>query len=353
MSRNAIYSLILTVILSAIPAIAAPCTVQSGQALIESGKYEKAINEFTCVINAAPTAVEGYRGRIEAKVLLARYSDAVRDYQKVTAYVLPVHPDTTETIYAGYEARLAASPKDLRALTGRAFAHWWYFDYHAAIAMLNNLVVMRPNDLFPNLFRGSSRMLSGATKAKGIADIEKAITIAPANPHVRFIVADAFTYGVPDPQRAFDEASRALESGLDTPRVHAILGNSYNKFGNKDAAAASEINMCIDLSIDDLLPAAPLAAGTTVDLNFVPDMAYDVPITVAAGETISISTDGIDYWDSIAVLLAPDGTPVLGSDDDNRYFAEFTYVAPAAGTYHMKVTFFEAVATGTMHITRN
>ena len=195
-------------------------------------------------------------------------------------------------------------------------------------------------------------MLSGATKAKGIADIEKAITIAPANPHVRFIVADAFTYGVPDPQRAFDEASRALESGLDTPRVHAILGNSYNKFGNQ-AAAASEINKCIDLSIDDLLPAAPLAAGTTVDLNFVPDMAYDVPITVAAGETISISTDGIDYWDSIAVLLAPDGTPVLGSDDDNRYFAEFTYVAPAAGTYHMKVTFFEAVATGTMHITRN
>jgi len=30
-----------------------------------------------------------------------------------------------------------------------------------------------------------------------------------------------------------------------------------------------------------------------------------------------------------------------------------THVAPAAGTYHMKVTFFEAVATGTMHITRN
>jgi tetratricopeptide (TPR) repeat protein len=352
MSRNGFHSLILTAILSAIPASAAPCTVQSGQALIDSGKYEKAINEFTCVINSAPTAVEGYRGRIEAKVLLARYSDAVRDYQKVTAYVLPVHPDAAETIYAGYEARLAASPNDLKALTGRAFAHWWYFDYHTAIAMLNDLVAMRPNDVFPNLFRGSSRMLSGAAKAKGIKDVEKAITLAPANPHVRFIAADAFTYGVPDPQRAFDEATLALGGGLDTPRVHAILGNSYNKFGNK-AAAASEINKCIDLSVDDLLPASPLSAGATVDLNFVPDMAFDVPITVAAGETISITTNATDYWDSIAVLLAPDGTPVVGSDDDNRYFAEFTYVAPVAGTYHMKVTFFEAVATGTMHVTRN
>ncbi|MFL6466852.1 MAG: tetratricopeptide repeat protein [Pyrinomonadaceae bacterium] len=352
MSRNVICSALFAVILFSFTAFGAPCTVQSGQAMINAGTYEKAINEFTCVINNSPTEVEGYRGRIEAKVLLARYSDAVRDYQKVTAYVIPVHPDAAEMIYAGYETRLAVSPNDLKALTGRAFARWWFFDYHTAIQLLNDLVAMRPNDLFPNLFRGSSRMLSGATKAKGIADIEKAITIAPTNPHVRFIVADAFTYGVPDPQRAFDEASRALEWGLDTPRVHAILGTSYNKFGNK-VAAAEEINKCIDLSIDDLVPASPLAAGTTLDLNFIPDMAYDIPITVGAGEIISIKTNATDYWDSIAVLLAPDGTPLIGSDDDNRYFAEFTYVAPVAGTYHMKVTFFEAVAVGVMHVTRD
>jgi tetratricopeptide (TPR) repeat protein len=352
MPRNSIYSAVFSIILLAIPAFATPCSVQSGQSLIDQGKYEKAIDEFTCVINGAPTEVEGYRGRIEAKVLLTRYSDAVRDYQKITAYVLPVHPDAAKTIYAGYEARLAASPNDLTALTGRAFAHWWYFDYHTAIQMLNDLVVMRPKDLFPVLFRGSSRMLSGAAKAKGIADMEKAISMAPSNPNVRWIAADAFTYGVPDPQRAFDEATLALNGGLDTPRVRAILGTSYNKLGNT-LAAAYQINKCIDLSIDELVPTSTIAKGTTVDLNFVPDMAYDVPFTVEAGETISIKTDATDYWDSIAVLLAPDGTPVIGSDDDNRYFAEFSYVAPVAGTYHMKLTFFEAVATGVLHVTRN
>src|SRR4030095_5283327 len=190
-----------------------PCSAEQGQAYIEEGRYDQAIREFSCVIDAQPTEVEGYRGRIEAKVLLQRYSDAVLDYQKVTAFVLPVHPDAKNTIIAGYSARLANSPQDVKALTGLSFARWWFFDYSVAIHVLNQLIAIEPDDLYPNLFRGSSRLLSGATKAKGVADIERAISIAPTNPHVRFIVGDAYTYGLPDPNRAFPAASLALQWG--------------------------------------------------------------------------------------------------------------------------------------------
>src|SRR5215470_3409766 len=55
---------------------AAPCTPERGQDFINEGRYEQAVREFTCVINAQPTEVEGYRGRIEAELLLGRYSDA-------------------------------------------------------------------------------------------------------------------------------------------------------------------------------------------------------------------------------------------------------------------------------------
>src|SRR5262249_15550785 len=72
---------------------AAPCTPERGQDFINEGRYEQAIREFTCVINAQPTEVDGYRGRIEAELLLGRYSDAARDHARVTAFVLPVHPD--------------------------------------------------------------------------------------------------------------------------------------------------------------------------------------------------------------------------------------------------------------------
>ena len=328
------------------------CSVEQGQAFIEEGRYDHAIREFSCVIAADPTGVEGYRGRIEAKVLLQRYSDAVRDYQMVVAFVLPIHPDAKNTIIAGYSARLADSPGDIKALTGLSFARWWFFDYPQAIQVLNQLIALTPNDLYPNLFRGSSRLLSGATKAKGVADIDRAISIAPTNPHVRFIVADAYTYGLSDPDRAFAEASLALQWGLNTPRVHAILGAAHNAFGNT-AEAADHIETSIDLVTTELVPTAPMSAGTSVDLSFVPGRVYEIPITVSAGENIAITTGSSDFWDTICVLVGPDGTPVIGSDDDVFYHAKFAYVAPTAGTYKLKVTFFESVITGSLKVTRD
>src|SRR5262245_43985670 len=69
------------------------CSAEEGQQLIDGAQYAKAIREFTCVIDLDPTGIEGYRGRIEAQLLLGQYSDAQRDYARVTAFVVPVHPD--------------------------------------------------------------------------------------------------------------------------------------------------------------------------------------------------------------------------------------------------------------------
>ena len=74
---------------------------------------------------------------------------------------------------------------------------------------------------------------------------------------------------------------------------------------------------------------------------------------MAAGETISIATSSRDFWDSIVVLLAPDGTPVVGSDDANSYFAAFDWVAQATGTYRLQVTSFESIDTGALVVTRD
>lgn len=328
------------------------CTPAQGQSLIDQGQYEDAILVFTCLIDAQPTEVEGYRGRIEAEVLLGRYSDGVRDYQRVMAFVLPVHPDAEATIMAGYDARLAVEPDDVRALTGASFARWWFYHYASAIHMLNHLLDLRPNDVYGNLFRGSSRFLLGATKAKGAEDLERALTLAPQSAHVRFIVADAYTYGQPDLPRAFVEASLALAWGLDTPRVHAILAACYLSFGNLQAAAA-EIRKHIELATTEYLPAASLSAGGSLELGLVPGRTYEIPIAVIVGETISIRTSSRDFKDTIMVLLAPDGTPVVGNDDFKAYYAGFDWVAASTGTYRLQVTSFESVSTGMFVVTRN
>jgi len=320
------------------------CSAEQGQQLIDAGQYKQAIQKFTCVIDLEPTAIEGYRGRIEAQLMLGRFSDALRDYTRVTAFVEPLHADAQQVIVAGYNARLDVAPNAIAALTGLSFAQWYFFDYASASHVLEHLLEVAPNDVYGNLFRGSSRFLRG--RAAGAADLERAIALAPSSPDVRFIVADAYTYGaVPDAQRAFDEATLALNGGLDTPRVRAIRASSYIAFGDV-AAAAVEIKRHLDLVTTELVGTPPLAAGSSTQLGLVPGRTYEIPIVAAAGETISIATSSKDFWDTILVVLAPDGTPVLGSDDYAGYMAGFEWVAPAAGTYKLRVTSFEAVNTG-------
>ena len=335
----------------AVSAEGSKCTVEDGQRYIEQGRYEQAVRLFTCVIEHDPTGVEGYRGRIEAELLLGRYSDALSDYGRVTANVLPVHPDARETILAGYAARLAVAPDNIPALMGASFARWSDFQYLQAIHLLHHLLEVQPNSVFGNLFRGSSRLLKGVGADKGVTDIERALTLAPASADVRFIVADAYTYGLSDPARAFAEATLALEWGLDTPRVHAILASSYFAFGEEQTAAIHLLRH-FDLVTTELIATEPLSPNSSMTASLVPGRAYEIPVTVVAGETLSITTTSRDYWDTIAVLLAPDGMPVTGSDDENAYFAAFDWIAPTTGTYRLLVTFFESVNTGQLIVAR-
>jgi tetratricopeptide (TPR) repeat protein len=327
------------------------CSAERAQLLVEQGRYERAIREFTCIIDADPTAVEGYRGRIEAQLLLGRYSDALRDYARVTAFVLPAHPEVRDSILAGYAARLAIAPDNIAALTGASFARWFFFEYAQATHLLNHLIELDPDNVYGNLFRGSSRLLNGGPKALGAADMDHALALAPGSPDVRFIVSDAYTYGMSNPERALAEATLALEWGLDTPRVHAILGSAYTAFGDL-LTAATHIQRHIDLVTTELVPADSIAAGETLDLELIPGRTYEIPVSVMAGETLSIATGSRDFWDSILVLLGPDGMPVLGSDDANAYFAAFEWVAPATGTYRLQVTFFESINFGVLTVTR-
>jgi tetratricopeptide (TPR) repeat protein len=224
----AVTALVIAVFGSTPLAAAPTCTSEQGQASIEAGRYDQAVREFTCVIEAQPTAVDGYRGRIEARLLLGRYSDALGDYARITAFVEPVHPDAHEIIRAGYAARLAISPHDIVALTGASFERWANFDYAQAIQLLNQLLAVRPNDPYGTLVRGSSRVLQGGPgpKERGAGDLERAIALAPTSPDVRFVVADAYTYGSPDLERAFAEATMALNWG-STP--HASRRSSLRR----------------------------------------------------------------------------------------------------------------------------
>ncbi len=329
-------------------------TLARGQARIDEGRHEEAIQVFSCILAADPLVADAYRGRSEAELLLGRYSDAFREYARLTAAVLPLDPGAPETILANYEARLATRPEDVAALTGASFARWCFFDYKGAIPVLDELLALRPDDVYANLFRGSNRMFVGDDTASGEADLMRAIQLAPQSRDVRYIVADAYTYAQHEPVAAFPDAMLALEWELDTPRIHAILASAHLSWGDTSSAAA-HLERHIGLVTADLVLAAALDSGGAVTLDLVPGRTYEIPIEATAGQTISIQTDNPtgEIGDSILVLFAPDGSPVHGGDDDAGSLASLDWVAPNTGTYEMWVTSFEAVGTGQLVVSRD
>jgi hypothetical protein len=143
-----------------------------------------------------------------------------------------------------------------------------------------------------------------------------------------------------------------LAWGLDTPRVHAILASAYQTFGDEQAAALHLLRH-FELVTTETFTTAPLSPGASLSLSLLPGRTYEIPVPAIAGEMIAIATSSHDFYDSILVLLAPDGTPMVGSDDENAYFAAIDWIAEESGTYRMLVTSFESINTGELIVARD
>jgi hypothetical protein len=107
-----------------------------------------------------------------------------------------------------------------------------------------------------------------------------------------------------------------------------------------------------DLVTTEVASARPMLAGDSQAVAIAPGRVVEIAIPGVAGETIAIATSSHDYFDTVAVLLAPDGTAVTGGDDDKGYFAAFEWAAIQTATYRLRVTFFEALNSGLLLVSR-
>ena len=298
------------------------------------------------------TELEDYVRRAETDLLAGNFADAFATYCRgIVAFVVPTRPDTPAIIDAAYAERLVRE-NSVAALTGASFARWVFLDYTGAIEILDVMLAIDPDDVFGTLFRGSSRLLHGVDVASGLRDLDRAIELDPDSPDVRFVVADAYTYGSPDSKRAFAEATRALDGGLDTPRVHAILAAAHLAFGDHPAAG-KHFARHLDLVTAEPRTTAALEPARSLSLDLVPGRVYEVPLPARAGAAISVATSSSDVTDSIAALFAPDGSPVTGGDDEVGSFAAVAWEATVTGVYRLRVASFEAVETGSLRVTRH
>jgi len=134
--------------------------------------------------------------------------------------------------------------------------------------------------------RGASRLLKGTSRVDGAAELNRAIAFASANSGIRFIVADAHTYGnVPDPQPAFAKASFGLAGALNTPRVHRFsqrVSRCHNQL-----AAAAELRTHIGAEGDSAGSSRTLYCQRHGYTPLVVGRSYEISVPATAGEALS------------------------------------------------------------------
>jgi len=320
-------------------------------ASLQSGQLEVTPEATPCLTEAGELDVDAYRGRIEAALMAGSYSNGLGQYTQMQKVVIPTMPDAFDQILTAYNAQVSASPDDLIALIGQSFAQWWVSDYKAAIATTGHLLELMPDNVYATLFRGSSRLFTGDLEG-GEADIARALELAPNSADVHFIAADAYTYALGDLTRALEQATLARDLGLNTPRVNAILATAYMEQGD-EALATQYFAEHIAGATSEYVDTEPLAAGSSVTLDFVPGRTYRIPVVAEAGETLTLlAASGVDGVDTLAVLLGPDGSQVTSNDDYTDLNAGIVRQVDAAGIYTLVIGTFEGAGTGEVVVSR-
>ncbi len=166
-----------------------------GEALLDQGQYEKAMEEFDKAIDNMHTMTFAYSDRADALYLMGRYDEAIIDCNKVIAletkeyypYFIKanIYLKTSQLDKALKEINLAMARKSVFAdiYTTRAMIYYRMNQYYMVLEDCDQAISLDPNQSIAFRIRGcvhaKAGMINISEANKAIADFSSAILINP------------------------------------------------------------------------------------------------------------------------------------------------------------------------------
>ena len=272
----------------AVPADVAPEVLARGRAAVDAENFEQSIVDFSLYILLNPTDPRGYYLRALSYYTLQDLDSAVDDLTHGLRY--------SEAI-PELHASLLATRSEFYVLLG---------DDPSAITDLDALIAIRPS---PEAFAQRAILrLSGSAFEEAVADLNEAIDLTT------------------DSQ----------------PALYFYRAHAQDALQNQRAAASDYlawVNGIRQQTADE----GPLESGGAVTLQMAQSRVYSIAFDADQGDEISVLVRAVaGDIDPLLVILAPDGTPLVGNDDArvgrDTNAVVIGYEAPSAGAYHLLVT---------------
>lgn len=308
----------------------------SGNSALESGDYEMAIMEFTCVIEADDTNLEAHLGRGSAYVLAGDLLHANYDYGLVS---MQSNPQVFRDAITRYSSSIEANPDDITAYILRVYTNYtspWGGPLDEVYADGERIIELDPNNAFGYLFRGFANWYLGNRQAAE-EDYIRALELAPNNPAFYAHIATDYRRGFPD--RALENVNRAIELAPEEQGVYYLLRATIRNQTGHDVLAGEDLVRFMELIQTEVI-VQNMELNVPTTLPMTAGQVYRISFQVEAGQSVSISAPIVnDSSFPVMVLLADDGTPLIGLKSDPSWgYTIPDYTIPADGTYTVLVT---------------
>lgn len=271
-----------------IPDGVAPELLTRGRDALEAENFEQAIIDLSLYILLNPTDPRGYYLRGLGYYSLDDLDPAIDNMTQGLRY--------SEAI-PELHASLLATRSEFYAVSG---------DDASAVEDLDALIAMRPS---PEAYAQRALLrLSGSAFEEAVSDLDEAIDLA--------------------------EGSQ--------PALYFYRAHAQDALQNQQAAASDFLEWVNGIG-EQTADEGPLESGGEVTLQMAQSLVYRIDFDAKRGDEINVLVRAIaGDINPLLVLLAPDGTPLVGNDDArlgrDTNAAVVGYEAPEAGAYHLLVT---------------
>ena len=197
-----------------------------GIAYANTGKIDRAVQDFTQVIALNPKFADAYYNRGNVHSIKGEYDKAIRDYTQV----------------------IALNPKFADAYYNRGTIYSNKGEFAEAIKDFNKAIDLNPKDAGGYSNRGNAYDEIGEF-AEAIKDFNKAIDLNPED--ARFYYNRGVAYGkTGEFEAAIADFNKAIDLNPEDARGYNGRGVAYGKIGEFEAAIA-DFNKAIDLAPED------------------------------------------------------------------------------------------------------
>ncbi|MDX1994655.1 MAG: tetratricopeptide repeat protein [bacterium] len=301
-----------------------------GLAYLSLGDYADAVNDFDQAIALLPEYGDAYAARGDAHHALGNFEDALDDYGefvRLGGELDPVQQERIEVMEMALTATAQPAPTGTRrpSSTPRATATHVATATRAATA---------------------TQVAASSARITPTADSEAAQTALDRG---SALLADG------DCAAAMEEFTEAVR--LDPNQLYAWISRAYcRSILGEDQPAAEDALRFVELQEQEVIEGDALETDEIVTLEMVYGRVYRLPLELREGETITLSAvpepDGVD---TLIVLLAPDGTPLIHNDDydlSNTVLESriVNFPVPESGTYTLIVTHAGGNNTGAVGV---